>query len=148
MDGECGCGGVARRGQGQKLKKYSDDQKLERALSKKLRAIDELLEKQAGGTVLDEQQLEKVNTRKTLAKELRVLKCVMSQARRQVSNHESRLCRGVPTRLLLCSPRDTRPRPTNVEPGSPWRGAAVAWQCVSVLGRGGRTEACAPRGST
>lgn len=59
--------------QGMKLKKYSDDQKLERSLKKRLRAIDAIQAKQNNGEELDAGQKEKLTKLKVLTRELRIL---------------------------------------------------------------------------
>jgi uncharacterized protein with WD repeat len=56
-----------------KLKKYTDDQKLERALKKRLRQIEALVARRHAGEMLDASQLEKVARLKQVTRELRIL---------------------------------------------------------------------------
>lgn len=56
-----------------KLKKYTDDQKLERALKKRLRQIEALVAMRDTGETLDASQLEKVARLKQVTRELRIL---------------------------------------------------------------------------
>mmetsp|Transcript_2251 Transcript_2251/g.2498 ORF Transcript_2251/g.2498 Transcript_2251/m.2498 type:complete len:125 (+) Transcript_2251:2-376(+) len=56
--------------QGMKLNKGDDSVKKVKALSKKLKQLDELLERQNEGQRLDEQQLAKLETREELIEQL------------------------------------------------------------------------------
>jgi len=59
--------------QGMKLKKFTDDHKLERALKKRLRQIEALVAMQDAGETLDASQVEKVARLKQVTRELRIL---------------------------------------------------------------------------
>eukprot|EP00242_Pyramimonas_sp_CCMP2087_P005521 CAMPEP_0198208140 /NCGR_PEP_ID=MMETSP1445-20131203/11537_1 /TAXON_ID=36898 /ORGANISM="Pyramimonas sp., Strain CCMP2087" /LENGTH=157 /DNA_ID=CAMNT_0043881425 /DNA_START=97 /DNA_END=570 /DNA_ORIENTATION=+ len=56
--------------QSMKMKKYRESEKLVRALTKKLRHIDELIKKKESGAVMDEQQLDKIDKRDEVLLEL------------------------------------------------------------------------------